>query len=100
MQEEIFRKLEGKKIAILGFGLEGKSTYKFIRKFSDCVLYILDQKDYNDDELIKDDSNVVVICDNYLDNLDGYDIIIKAPGVILKDVDITSFIMKEPNNMY
>ena len=91
MQEEIFRKLEGKKIAILGFGLEGKSTYKFIRKFSDCVLYILDQKDYNDDELIKDDSNVVVICDNYLDNLDGYDIIIKAPGVILKDVDITSF---------
>ena len=91
MQEEIFRKLDGKKIAILGFGLEGKSTYKFIRKFSDITLYILDQKDYSDDELIKEDSNVVVISDNYLDNLDSYDVIIKAPGVILKDIDTTSF---------
>ena len=91
MQEEIFDRLDGKKIAILGFGMEGKSTYKFIRKYSNCTLYILDQKDYSDDELIKNDSNVVVISDNYLDNLDNYDIIIKAPGVILKDTDITSF---------
>ena len=91
MQEEIFRKLDGKKIAILGFGMEGKSTYKFIRKFSNCILYILDQKDYSDDELIKDDSNIVVISDNYLSNLDSYDIIIKAPGVVLKDIDITGF---------
>lgn len=91
MQEEIFKRLDGKKIAILGFGLEGKSTYKFIRKFSDCTLYILDQKDYSNDELIKNDSNVVVIHDNYLDNLDSYDIIIKAPGVVLKDIDITNF---------
>ena len=91
MQEEIFKRLDGKKIAILGFGMEGKSTYKFIRKFSDCTLYILDQKDYSNDELIKNDSNVVVIHDNYLDNLDSYDIIIKAPGVVLKDIDITNF---------
>ena len=91
MQEEIFEYLDGKKIAILGFGMEGKSTYKFIRKFSNCILYILDQKDYSDDELIKDDSNIVVISDNYLSNLDSYDIIIKAPGVVLKDIDVTSF---------
>ena len=91
MQEEIFKRLDGKKIAILGFGMEGKSTYKFIRKFSNCTLYILDQKDYSNDELIKNDSNVVVIHDNYLDNLDSYDIIIKAPGVVLKDIDITNF---------
>ena len=91
MQEKIFGKLDGKKIAILGFGMEGKSTYKFIRKFSNQLLYILDQKDYSEDELIKYDSNVVVISDNYLDNLDDYDIIIKAPGVILKDIDISNF---------
>ena len=91
MQEEIFKRLDGKKIAILGFGLECKSTYKFIRKFSKCTLYILDQKDYSEDELIKNDSNVVVISDNYLDSLDKYDVIIKAPGVILKDIDISAF---------
>ena len=91
MQEEIFEYLDGKKIAILGFGMEGKSTYKFIRKFSDTLLYILDQKDYSNDELIKGDKNVVMITDNYLDNLDSYDVIIKAPGVILKDIDISSF---------
>jgi len=91
MQKEIFERLNGKKIAILGFGMEGKSTYKFIRKFSNCLLYILDQKDYSNDELIKNDDNVVVISDGYLDNLDQYDIIIKAPGVILKDIDISSF---------
>ena len=49
MQEKIFGYLDGKKIAILGFGMEGKSTYKFIRKFSDTLLYILDQKDYSND---------------------------------------------------
>ena len=91
MQEKIFGYLDGKKIAILGFGMEGKSTYKFIRKFSDTLLYILDQKDYSNDELIKDDKNVVMITDNYLDNLDSYDVIIKAPGVILKDIDISNF---------
>ena len=91
MQEEIFRKLDGKKIAILGFGMEGKSTYKFIRKYSNCTLYILDQKDYSNDDLIKDDKNVVMITDNYLDNLDSYDVIIKAPGVILKDITTTGF---------
>ena len=91
MQEEIFKRLDGKKIAILGFGMEGKSTYKFIRKYSNSTLYILDQKDYSEDELIKNDSNVVVISDNYLDSLDKYDVIIKAPGVILKDIDISAF---------
>ena len=74
MQEEIFKRLDGKKIAILGFGMEGKSTYKFIRKYSNSTLYILDQKDYSEDELIKNDSNVVVISDNYLDSLDKYDV--------------------------
>lgn len=91
MQEEIFNKIKDKKVAILGFGMEGKSTYRFIRKYSNMFLSILDQKDYSDDDILKSDSNVEVISDNYLDNLDNYDVIIKAPGVILKDIDITSF---------
>lgn len=91
MQEEIFNKIKDKKVAILGFGMEGKSTYRFIRKYSNMFLSILDQKDYSNDDTLKDDNNIEVISDNYLANLDSYDVIIKAPGVILKDIDITSF---------
>ena len=91
MQEEIFNKIKDKKVAILGFGMEGKSTYRFIRKYSNIFLSILDQKDYSNDDTLKDDNNIEVISDNYLANLDSYDVIIKAPGVILKDIDITSF---------
>lgn len=91
MQEEIFNKIKDKKVAILGFGMEGKSTYRFIRKYSNMFLSILDQKDYSDDDILKGDSNVEVISDNYLDNLDNYDVIIKAPGVVLKDIDIINF---------
>ena len=54
-------------------------------------LSILDQKDYSNDDTLKDDNNIEVISDNYLANLDSYEVIIKAPGVILKNIDITSF---------
>ena len=91
MQDEIFRKLDGKKIAILGFGREGRSTYKFIRKYSDMSVYILDQNDLTKDELIRNDINVVTISDNYLSNLNDYDLIIKTPGISLNDMDISSF---------
>ena len=91
MQEEIFNKIKDKKVAILGFGMEGKSTYRFIRKYSNMFLSILDQKDYSNDDILKDDNNIEVISDNYLANLDSYEVIIKAPGVILKNIDITSF---------
>ena len=88
MQEEIFNRIKGKKIAILGFGMEGRSTYKFIRKFSNMPLYVLDQKDYSLDPLLKNDHNVILKSNDYLENLDNYDLIIKAPGVVLKDINI------------
>ena len=91
MQDEIFRKLDGKKIAILGFGREGRSTYKFIRKRSNMTIYILDQNDLSNDELLKDDSNVITIHEDYLSNLDDYDLIIKTPGISLNDMDISKF---------
>lgn len=91
MQEKIYDKLKDKNIAILGFGMEGKSTYKFIRKYSNMMITILDKKDYSNDPILINDSSVTVISDNYLDNLDSYDIIIKAPGVVLKDIDISKF---------
>ena len=92
MIEQIINKLQGKKIAILGFGLEGKSTYRFIRKhLPDTELTIVDANDKSNDELCKNDSKVSFLSGtNYLDGLDNYDLIIKTPGISLKNIDLTN----------
>lgn len=92
MINEIINKLENKNIAILGFGKEGKSTYNFIRKYiGDISLTIIDGVNKSSDELVINDNNLsFVYGDNYLDNLDSYDLIIKTPGISLKNIDITN----------
>ena len=92
MISEIVEKLKDNNIAILGFGLEGKSTYRFIRKYLGNVqLTIIDGKDKSNDEICKNDSNLDFIYgETYLDNLDKYDIIIKTPGISLKDINVDS----------
>lgn len=89
MYKKILEKLKNKNIAILGFGKEGKSTYNFIRRHSNQLLTILDKNDIlNNNEYLKEDPNVEIITgDNYLNNLENYDLIIKAPGIVLLDID-------------
>ena len=85
MINQIIEKLKDKNIVILGFGKEGKSTYRFIRKYlSDVHLTIADKYNITDDELIKNDDNVdIVFGEDYLKNLDKFDLIIKSPGISL-----------------
>jgi len=80
------------KILILGFGREGKSTYKHLRKSNPAGLLTI--ADQNPDIvngkgeacLAPTDPNVAFkLGDDYLQNLDEYDIIIKSPGISLKD---------------
>lgn len=82
--KEIVKKLTGKNIAILGFGKEGKSTFNFIRKhLPDMPLTILDKASIT----VDDDKVTIVSGDDYLNNLEKYDLIIKSPGISLKDID-------------
>ena len=92
MINEIISRLQDKNIAILGFGLEGKSTYKFIREHIPNIhLTIIDGKDKSSDEVCSGDNNVSFISGpNYLKGLDIYDLIIKTPGISLKDIDLTN----------
>ena len=87
MIENIIEKLKDKNIAILGFGREGQSTYHFIRKYlGEKRITILDQK-----SISIDDSNVTLITgEDYLKHLEEFDLIIKTPGVSLKDIDLTN----------
>lgn len=95
MYNKILEHLKNKKIAIVGFGREGKSTYKFIRKYlNNQELEILDgnEKLLELNEELKNDKNLKIITGkNYLDDLEKYDLIIKSPGVKFKDLDISKF---------
>lgn len=55
---------KNKKIAVIGYGIEGKDAVRFL-KSKGAQVTILDQK-YGDD---------------YLNNLKGYDIVVRSPGV-------------------
>lgn len=89
MYNNIIEKLKDKNICILGFGREGKSTYNFIRRhLKDKFITIIDKKDVSSE--LNDKNISIIYGDNYLDNLDKYDLIIKTPGISLKDIDTSN----------
>lgn len=95
MQEKIINLFKDKKVAILGYGREGKSTYHFLRKhLKTQVLTIVDNnKDLlaNNEELQKDTYLEFVLGEKALEHLEVYDYIIKAPGVKFHNLDISRF---------
>lgn len=95
MIKELIDYFENKKIVILGFGREGISSYKLIRKYlKNQMLYIADSKvDFEDNfDFLKDDKNVKCISGkSYLDGLEKYDIILKSPGISFVGLDISRF---------
>lgn len=75
---------KNKSVCILGYGLEGKSTYKFIRDYlPEIKLTIIDKSNILDNEnILKNDDNLEIIYgDLYLNSLNDFDVIIKSPGV-------------------
>lgn len=82
MKSKIINYLDGKKILILGFGREGKSAYKFIKE--NLNNYSLGIADLNEIQ-IEDDSVKVYTGECYLESTKFYDVIIKSPGIIIKD---------------
>ncbi len=87
--------LTGKKVAILGFGKEGKSTFNYIRKHNPSFkLFILDINEniVEENEFLRGDLATRIVAGyGYLDHLRDYDVIIKSPGISLKDVDTSRF---------
>jgi UDP-N-acetylmuramoylalanine--D-glutamate ligase len=93
MYYKIIQKLNNKHIAILGYGREGKSTYRFIKKYcKNTKVTIIDYKDIRNDFYNEFNDEVDFITgEDYLNNLEKYDLIIKTPGISLKDIDISTF---------
>jgi len=95
---DLIQYFKDKKILILGFGKEGQSTYKLIRKYlENQPLYIADSRENfekNYDFLNLDSNALFISGENYLNNLDDYDIIMKSPGISFVGIDTTKYYHK------
>lgn len=95
MLKELLAYLKDKKIVILGFGMEGEASYRFLRRnFPEKQLFIADRNINLLDkkmDLMEDTNLEVSLGENYLNGIEEFDLILKAPGISLKDVDISKF---------
>lgn len=92
MLKKLLEFLENKEIVILGFGKQGESTYKFLRRnFPEKRIDIMDEN-FNlfekHPELEEDINCEVILGKLNIDILEKYNLIIKAPGISLKDYNI------------
>ncbi len=98
MINKLIEYLKDKKILILGFGMEGYSTYCLIRRhlpnqdvfISDANLQAIEK--YED--VLNDENAHIVPKEEYLKELEKYDVIMKTPGLSFKNIDTTKFIDK------
>ena len=79
MFDLILNRLRGKRILILGFGREGRSTKAFLDKYlPETQVAVADKNEME---------HVQHFSTGYLEAIYDYDIVIKTPGISLKDFD-------------
>jgi len=85
MFPRIIEFLKDKDILLLGFGREGRSTLEYIRKYlPDKRITLADRNPVS----LEDENVETVIGECYLDSINEYDLVIKSPGISLRDVEI------------
>ncbi|MDD4358859.1 MAG: Mur ligase family protein [Candidatus Pacebacteria bacterium] len=73
--------LKDKKIIIVGFGREGKNTYKTLKKlFPNKAISLADKNK------IRVDEKEIFTGENYLENIKNFDVIIKTPGIPYREI--------------
>ena len=80
---------EGKKILIYGYGIEGRSTYRLIRRLCPDQIITIADGGKGKEAAEKETVNTICISDRDLD-LACYDLVMKAPGVVLKPGSVLS----------
>ena len=88
MFDNILNRLQGRRVLILGFGREGSSTLTFLqRHLPNLELGVADRNEcalaaLNSSPMLRLHSG-----DDYLQAIYDYDVVIKTPGISLKDFD-------------
>ena len=82
MKQTLYQLVYGKRVLLLGFGREGKSTLSMLREVGGYrSITIADQQAV----ILPDEVEASLICgDAYQDTLDDYDVVFKSPGIVLK----------------
>ena len=88
MNKEVSKLLHERKIIILGFGKEGVSTYRFIRKYFPAMSLTVADKNQSLQlgDIENDPCLTCVLGEQYIENLNDYDLIFKSPGVNLSKI--------------
>lgn len=81
MKEFLKQFVEQKKVLILGFGREGKSTFKRLQEVGSYAKLAI--SDRNPISVSDCDGVLCISGETYLDVLDDYDIVFKSPGIML-----------------
>jgi UDP-N-acetylmuramoylalanine--D-glutamate ligase len=91
IKEEVARFIGNRKLLILGFGKEGRSTYRLLRNFfpkleiciSDRNTAIAREKELQDDPYLS-----WVLGDGHMKALSLYDMVFKSPGISFKEYQV------------
>lgn len=87
MLSDLLRYLAKKKILILGYGREGRSSWAFLEKHQETLeatITIADLKEIPDPPA----EATVVTGPHYLETMRGQDLVLKAPGISFRDFTI------------
>ena len=92
MKNLIKKYIEDKKVLILGFGREGRSTYRLLRNYFPVhELGIADKNEITDFPELSEDKHLRLHTgDNYLEVLSRYPIIFKSPGIPMHHIDLNA----------
>lgn len=82
MKQTLYQLVCGKRVLLLGFGREGKSTLSVLQEVGGYrSITIADQQSVTLPEEVKAD----LLCgEHYQDSIDEYDVVFKSPGIVLK----------------
>lgn len=89
MTNKIGEHLKNKSVLILGFGKEGQSSYHFIRTLFPAKKITIADINTNNAEALRlkeNDTNAnIILGENYLFQIDNFDLVIKSPGIYLSE---------------